>query len=102
MAAGSAPTPPLPEPDLPARFLEAAGMRESPAALVAEQDTVALQRQLKALGSAPTASRGGATRSTTSSSLPPWRWSAKTSTATPTDRTAACSTPLRSDLTLLD
>ena len=50
VAAGSAPTPPLPEPDLTARFREAAGVRESPAALVAEQDTVALQRQLKALG----------------------------------------------------
>ncbi len=50
VAAGDAPTPPRPEPDLTARFREAAGVRESPAALAAEQDTVALQRHLKALG----------------------------------------------------
>ena len=50
VAAGEAPLPPLPEPDLTARFREAAGVRESPAALAAEQDTVALQRHLKALG----------------------------------------------------
>lgn len=50
VAAGDAPTPPRPEPDLTARFREAAGVRESPAALVEEQDTVALQRHLKALG----------------------------------------------------
>lgn len=50
VAAGEAPTPPLPEPDLTARFREAAGVRESAAALAAEQDTVALQRHLKALG----------------------------------------------------
>lgn len=50
VAAGEAPTPPRPEPDLTARFREAAGVRESPAALAAEQDTVALQRHLKALG----------------------------------------------------
>lgn len=50
VAAGDAPTPPRPEPDLTARFREAAGVRESPAALAEEQDTVALQRHLKALG----------------------------------------------------
>lgn len=50
IAAGEAPLPPLPEPDLTARFREAAGVRESPAALAAEADTVALQRHLKALG----------------------------------------------------
>lgn len=50
VAAGDAPTPPLPEPDLTARFREVAGVRESADALVEEQDTVALQRHLKALG----------------------------------------------------
>ena len=50
VAAGDAPTPPRPEPDLTARFREAAGVRESAAALAEEQDTVALQRHLKALG----------------------------------------------------
>ena len=50
VATAGAPSPPFREPDLVARFQDAAGIRGNPAELVAEFDAVALQRNLKALG----------------------------------------------------
>ena len=50
VANGGAARPPFREPDLVARFRDAAGIRESPPELLAEFDAVALQRNLKALG----------------------------------------------------
>ena len=50
VATGCASRPPFREPDLVARFRDAAGVRESPPELLAEFDAVALQRNLKALG----------------------------------------------------
>ena len=50
VATGGASRLPFREPDLVARFRDAAGIRESPAELLAEFDAVALQRNLKALG----------------------------------------------------
>ena len=50
VATGSAGRPPFREPDLVARFRDAAGVVGSPSELLAEFDVVALQRNLKALG----------------------------------------------------
>ncbi len=50
VATGGAAGPPFREPDLVARFRDAAGVRGSPSELLAEFDAVALQRNLKALG----------------------------------------------------
>lgn len=50
VTAPGASSPPFQEPDLAARFQDAAGIRGSRQALVAEFDAVALQRNLKALG----------------------------------------------------
>ncbi len=50
VAGGGVPPPPFREPDLVARFRDAAGVRGSPSELLAELDAVALQRNLKALG----------------------------------------------------
>ena len=50
VATAGAPSPPFREPDLVARFQDAAGIRGNPPELVAEFDAVALQRNLKALG----------------------------------------------------
>ena len=50
VAAGGASGPVFREPDLVARFRDAVGVHASPAALLAEFDAVALQRNLKALG----------------------------------------------------
>ena len=50
VAGGAATRPPFREPDLVARFRDAAGVRESLPELLAEFDAVALQRNLKALG----------------------------------------------------
>lgn len=50
VATGGPGRPPFREADLVARFRDAAGVPESPAELLAEFDAVALQRNLKALG----------------------------------------------------
>ena len=50
VATGGAARPPFREPDLVDRFRDAAGVRGSPSELLAEFDAVALQRNLKALG----------------------------------------------------
>ena len=50
VATGGAARSPFREPDLVARFRDAAGVRGSPSELLAEFDAVALQRNLKALG----------------------------------------------------
>ena len=50
VATGGTPRPPFREPDLVARFQDAAGIRGNPLELLAEFDAVALQRNLKALG----------------------------------------------------
>lgn len=50
VATGGAARPPFGEPDLVERFRDAAGVRGSPPELLAEFDAVALQRNLKALG----------------------------------------------------
>lgn len=50
VATGDAARPPFREPDLVARFRDAAGVRGSAPELLAEFDAVALQRNLKALG----------------------------------------------------
>ncbi|MXW38797.1 MAG: phosphotransferase [Acidobacteria bacterium] len=50
VATGDAARPPFREPELVARFRNAAGVRGDPSELIAEFDAVALQRNLKALG----------------------------------------------------
>lgn len=50
VATGGAARPPFREPDLVARFRDSAGVRGSSSELLAEFDAVALQRNLKALG----------------------------------------------------